>query len=118
MNRKNLYLLLCVLGIAIPYSQFVPWVAAQNGVPLGLFVRLLFVNRISAFFGMDVLVSSVVLIVFMRIESKRVDIAYRWVAVLGLCLVEVSLGLPLFLYLRERALEATGGADYRGVAPA
>ena len=32
MNRKNLYLLLCVLGIAVPYSQFVPWVA-QNGLP-------------------------------------------------------------------------------------
>jgi hypothetical protein len=34
-------------------------------------VRELFANRISAFFGMDVLVSAVVLIVFMRIESRR-----------------------------------------------
>lgn len=117
MNRKNLYLLLCLLGMAIPYSQFVPWVT-QNGVPLGLLIRLLFANKISAFFGLDVLVSSVVLIVFMSIESKRVAISYRWVAVLGLCLVGVSLGLPLFLYLRERALEVSGSADYRGVAPA
>ena len=117
MNRKNLYLLLCVLGIAIPYSQFIPWVA-QNGVPLGLLIRLLFANQVSAFFGMDVLVSSAVLIVFMRIESRRVAIAHRWVALLGLCLVGVSLGLPLFLYLRERALEVSGSADYRGVAPA
>lgn len=117
MNRQNLYLLLAMVGIAIPYWQFVPWVA-ENGVPLGLLIRLLFANKISAFFGMDVLVSSAVLIVFMRIECKRLAISHRWVAVLGLCLVGVSLGFPLFLYLRERALAASGSADYRGVAPA
>jgi len=29
-----------------------------NGLPIGLLVRQLFANRISAFFGLDVLVSS------------------------------------------------------------
>jgi len=54
VNRKNIYLFLCVLGAAIPYSQFVPWVM-ENGLPLGLLARQLFANRISAFFGLDVL---------------------------------------------------------------
>ena len=104
MNRKKIYLFLCILGAAIPYSQFVPWVL-QNGLPLGLLVRQLFANRISAFFGLDVLVSSIVLLVFMRIEARRLQIRFSWVAIVGLCMVGVSLGLPLFLYLRECALE-------------
>ncbi len=117
MHRKNIYLVLCVLGAAIPYSQFVPWVM-ENGLHLGLLVRLLFANRISAFFGLDVLVSSAVLVVFMRVEGRRVRVRLPWLPVAGLCAVGVSLALPLFLYFRERALEGSKGDDYRGVAPA
>jgi hypothetical protein len=109
VNRKTVYLILCFLGAAIPYSQFVPWVM-ENGLPLGLLVRQLFANRISAFFGLDVLVSSVVLLVFMRVDGKTLRIRFRWMPVVGLCMVGVSLALPLFLYLRERALEGLPGA--------
>jgi len=108
MNRKNVYLFLSVLGAAIPYSQFVPWVM-ENGLPLGLLMRQLFANRISAFFGLDVLVSSIVLLVFMRIEGQRLRVRFRWLPILGLCAVGVSLAFPLFLYLRERAMEGLPG---------
>jgi len=104
VNRKNVYLFLCTLGVAIPYSQFIPWVM-ENGLRLGLLVRQLFANRISAFFGLDVLVSSVVLLLFMRAEGRLLRIRFRWMPIVGLCAVGVSLALPLFLYLRERALE-------------
>jgi hypothetical protein len=105
MTRKNLYLFLCVLGFAIPYSQFVPWLV-QNGFDPHLFVAQLEANRISTFFAADVLVSAAVFVVFVREESKRVKIAHRWLTLVGLCLVGVSFGLPLFLYLRERGMEA------------
>jgi len=117
VNRKNTYLLLCILGAAIPYSQFIPWVM-ENGLQLGLLVRQLFANRISAFFGLDVLVSSVVLLVFMRVEGRALRVRFRWVPIVGLCAVGVSLALPLFLYLRERALEEIQATAQRGVAPA
>ncbi|MGB6598861.1 MAG: DUF2834 domain-containing protein, partial [Candidatus Acidiferrum sp.] len=70
MNRKILYLMLCVLGFALPYSQFIPWVIA-HGLDMRLFVQQLFANRIGGFFGMDVLVSAVVLIGFVRSEGQR-----------------------------------------------
>jgi hypothetical protein len=104
VHAKHVYLLLCVLGFALPYSQFVPWVAA-NGLNLPLFFQQLFANRISAFFGMDVIVSAITLIVFSRVEGARVGIAGRWWVVLAVLTVGVSLGLPLFLYLREGKLE-------------
>ena len=106
MSRKSLYFVFCVLGIALPYWQFVPWVIAQRGIPLGVFVRELFANRISAFFGMDVLVSALVLIFFLRREGKRLGVRHLWAPIVGLLTVGVSLGLPLFLYLREIALES------------
>jgi hypothetical protein len=100
MKLKTLYLLLCVPGAALPYWQFVPWVMA-NGLHMSHFFRELFANRISAFFGMDVIVSAVVLVVFMRVESSRLGIRRRWLPVLALLLVGVSLALPMFLYMRE-----------------
>ena len=109
MSRKSVYLLFCVLGVALPYWQFIPWVLV-NGLNLGLFVRQLFANRIGGFFGMDVLVSAVVLIFFMRREGKRLGVRHVWLPVVGVLTVGVSLGLPLFLYLREDALERKGNA--------
>src|SRR3989442_2357 len=109
VNRKNAYLFLCVLGVVLPYSQFVPWLV-ENGLNAQLFVRQLFANRIGAFFGWDVLVSGVVLVGFVRSEGKRLGMSLLWLPILGLCVVGVSFGLPLFLYLRERALESAGGA--------
>jgi hypothetical protein len=104
MKPKTLYLVLCLAGVVLPYWQFLPW-ALQHGLNLPLFARELFANRIGAFFGMDVIVSAVALLVFTRIESARVGIRRRWLVVVAVLTVGVSLGLPLFLYLRELALE-------------
>jgi len=104
VNRKNVYLFLCVLGIALPYSQLIPWVL-ENGLHLGLIFRQLFANRIGGFFGLDVLVSSVVLVGFVRTEGRRLGVRRLWLPILGLLTVGVSCALPLFLYLREDALD-------------
>ena len=105
MKPKSLYLILCILGLVVPYAEFIPWVI-QHGLNLPLFVRELFATRIGAFFGMDVLVSAVVLIAFTRVESRRVAIRHRWLVIVAILTVGVSLGLPLFLYLREQQLES------------
>ena len=107
MKIRHWYLLFCVLGVALPYWQFVPWVIAQGGLNIPSFVRDLFANRVSGFFGMDVLVSAVVLFVFVGIEGRRVGMRFRWLPVVAVLLVGVSLGLPLFLYLREIEIEPT-----------
>ncbi len=104
MKLKTLYLILCVIGAVLPCWQFVPWVS-QNGLNMPLFFHQLFANRISSFFGMDVFVSAAVLVVFVRSESSRLRIAGRWLPVLALLLVGVSLAFPMFLYMRERNLE-------------
>lgn len=115
MKPKAIYLVLCFVGALLPYWQFVPWVVA-HGMNLPLFVRELFVNRISAFFGIDLLVSAVVLVVFMRVESGRIQIHQRWLPIVAMLLVGVSLALPMFLYMREIRLEHLKSPD--GAIPA
>jgi hypothetical protein len=105
MKTKTVYLILCVLGTLLPYSQLIPFVRA-HGLDVGLFVEQLFANRIGAFFGLDVVVSSFVLWVFVLVDGRRLRIRHPWAPILANLAVGVSLGLPLFLYMRESRLEA------------
>lgn len=104
MPTRYLYLGLCLLGIALPYAQFVPWLA-DHGLNVSLLVSELFSTRIGAFFGMDVLASALTLLVLIGLEGRRLRVRHLWLPVVGTLLVGVSLGLPLFLYLRQMELE-------------
>jgi hypothetical protein len=104
MKPKTIYLALCFIGALLPYWQFLPW-SSEHGLNFGLFFRELFVNRISAFFGIDVMVSAVVLLVFIAVESSRHGIRRWWLPSLAVLTVGVSLGLPMFLYMRELQME-------------
>ena len=99
MKPRSIYLLLAITGFVVPYSQFIPWII-EHGLDMRLFVEHLFANRISAFFGLDVLISAVVVCVFARAERTRLGSAW-WAPAAAVLLVGVSLGLPLLLYLRE-----------------
>lgn len=99
----KVYLGLVLLGAVVPYSQFLPWLI-HHGLNLPLLVAELFSTRMGAFFGLDVLVSAVVVIVFIRREGARRKMGTLWLPIAATCLIGVSCGLPLFLYLRERRL--------------
>ena len=104
MKPKSLYLAGCIAGTILPYSQFLPFVR-EHGLNLRLFFEQLFANRIGGFFGMDVIVSAIVLWIFVFVEGRRSGVRALWAPVAASLAVGVSLGLPLFLYLRERRLE-------------
>jgi hypothetical protein len=105
MRPKTLYLALCVAGTALPYSQFLPFLR-EHGLDLRLFFEQLFSNRIGGFFAWDVIVSSLALWVLVIVEGRRAGVRHLWAPVAANLAVGVSLGLPLFLYLREKHLEA------------
>ena len=115
MKPKNLYLILCVAGTIFPYSQFVPFLW-EHGLDLRLFFEQLFSSRIGGFFGLDVIVSSVVLWALVVIEGRRAGMKHLWVPIVASLTVGVSLGLPLFLYMREQQLDRSGGTGARSEA--
>ncbi|BBH22352.1 hypothetical protein Back11_36970 [Paenibacillus baekrokdamisoli] len=101
MKREHGYLLLTFLGIVLPYWYFIPFLQT-HGFDVKELVNQLFVNKISGFFAMDVIVSSVVLWYFILIEGKKLGMKRLWVYVIASLAVGVSLAFPLFLYIRER----------------
>jgi hypothetical protein len=100
-----LYLGVAVLGAALPLSQLVPFLAT-NGFDVPLLFRQLFATHAAAFFGLDVVVSSVALWLFVFSEGRRRRMKNLWVYVVCNLAVGVSLALPLFLFFRERSLAA------------
>jgi hypothetical protein len=103
MTAKPIYATLCILGTVLPYAQLLPFLR-DHGLDVRLIVAQLFANRISSFFGLDVVVSTMVLWVFVAVEGRRLRMAHLWAPVAASLTVGVSLALPLFLYLREHRL--------------
>jgi TRAP-type uncharacterized transport system fused permease subunit len=104
MQRKSIYLVLCVVGAVLPYWQFVPWVL-DNGLNMSLLLNQLFANRVSAFFATDVIVSAIVVFAFVLFERSRLGNNW-WLPLAAVLTVGVSLGLPLALCLREGTTES------------
>ena len=100
MKPKHAYLVLAVIGTVLPIWQFIPFLR-DHGLALRPFFQQLFSTPVGGFFGMDVIVSSVVLWALVYVEGRRAGVRHLWLPVVGNLIVGVSLGLPLFLYLRE-----------------
>ena len=104
MRARHLYLGLCLIGTLLPLGAFLPFLGIPGAGP-GLFLQQLFATPVSGFFGWDVIVSSLVLWIFVLVEGRRLAMARLWAPIAANLLVGVSLGLPLFLYMREIHLE-------------
>ena len=101
---KYFYGILCILGVVLPYASFVPWVS-ENGLNIFLMLSEIKGSQISSFAWRDVFISAIVLIAFILAEGKYLKMKLLWLPILGTCFVGVSLGLPLFLMLRQIHLE-------------
>lgn len=102
MARQYLYLALCVLGTALPYSHFVPYLML-HGFNIQEMIGVMFYLPLSGFAWWDVIISAVVLLIFVFAEGRKLGMKHLWAPVVALG-VGVSLSLPLFLYMRERHL--------------
>ncbi|MTH54837.1 DUF2834 domain-containing protein [Bacillus mangrovi] len=101
---KTILLLLASMGTIIPYYFFTPFLI-NNGLDIMSIAELLFVNRVSAFFAADFLISCIVFLTFLYTETKKYKIKQWWICILATITVGLSLAFPLFLYFRLLALE-------------
>jgi uncharacterized protein DUF2834 len=107
MRPKHVYLALSALGTLLPLWAFLPFLRT-HGLSVAAFIDQLFGAPVSSFFGWDVIVSSLVLWCFVLVEGRRLGMSGLWAPIVANLLVGVSLGLPLFLYLRELRRETMG----------
>lgn len=102
---KIVYALLAVTGTVVPLSQLIAWLSA-HGLDIALLFKQAFGPNIAAFAWLDVILAAIALLFFIVWEGRRLNMKRLWLPVLGTCAVGVSLGLPLFLLMREIRLKS------------
>jgi len=98
--KKIIYVLLSLIGAILPCYYMVPFLKEHN-FDYQLFIDQMFLNHVSTFFSVNVLVAMGVLIIFIILEYTKHQVRFSWIAVLGTCLFGISFGLPFFLFLKE-----------------
>ncbi len=101
MSRKNIFLVLTVIGFIAPYYFFLQ----VHDFDLNALFQQFAASKILSGTAMDLLVSVIVFWFFMFTEARKLNMKNAWVYLLATMLVGLSFALPLFLYFRERKLE-------------
>jgi hypothetical protein len=105
MSRKLVYLILAVIGLILPYYFLISFLLT-HGLAARLFLNQLFDTPISIFFAVDLLISCLVFMIFLKREAERHAMKYQWIYWMSLLTVGLSFALPLFLWAREGHLES------------
>jgi len=105
MTKRNIFLILAIIGFIVPYYFFLQ-LPAEDGFHLPSLIQPFFANNFMKGAAMDLTISVIVFWTFMFMEANKLQMKNSWVYVLATLLVGLSFALPLFLYFRERQLEA------------
>jgi hypothetical protein len=100
MKFKYVYLLLAVLGLILPMSQFIIFLQ-KYGLNIRYMLELLVANSISRFFVLDLVIASLAFLSFVIIEGSRIKMKFIWIYILSTLGIGLSFALPLFLFARE-----------------
>lgn len=97
-HDKNIYLGLAIIGLVLPYSQFIPFLM-EHGFDIALLLSQITSSRIAAFGWLDVAISAIVLVLMILDDRER--LRNWWFPLVAMFTVGVSCGLPLYMYLKE-----------------
>ncbi|MBA3807870.1 MAG: DUF2834 domain-containing protein [Solirubrobacterales bacterium] len=104
-TRTRLLLLLTVLGFIVPNAMVVVFVA-EHGVDLGRYFGNWFGTLPSAQLALDLAICCVGFIGWSAWDGPRTGVKRWWVTLPATGLVGLCFAIPLYLLLRERALDA------------
>jgi hypothetical protein len=107
MSKKDIYLVLAVIGFIAPYYFFLQ-IPPESASHLPALIQPLFATSFTKGVAMDLTISVIAFWVFVFTEANRLQMKNPWLYLLATLLVGMSFALPLFLYFRERKLEANG----------
>ena len=101
MRRKNIFLVLTIIGFIAPYYFFLQ----VREFDLNTVFQQFAASKILSGIAADLLISVIVFWFFMFTEARKLEMKNAWVYFLATLLVGLSFALPLFLYYREVKLE-------------
>lgn len=103
---RSFYLLMAVIGTIVPWIFFAGFFSA-NGLDVPGFLGGLFVNGAAGGISADVILSSAVFWAWSRGDALKKGVGNWWILIPATVLVGLSLALPLYLWMREGAMQAT-----------
>ena len=101
MNRENIYLVLTIVGTLAPAIFGAPYLLEHGYNPAHM-MPAIFSSPVSAMVGINVIIGCITLAILMHTEGRELGIK-TWLPIVAITIVGISSGLPLYLYLRERA---------------
>ncbi len=103
-SMKNIYLVLAIIGTLAPGIAGAPYLLEHGYNPAHL-MPTIFSDPVSAMVGINVIIGCITLAILMHTEGSELGIK-TWLPVIAITIIGISSGLPLYLYLRERASES------------
>ena len=105
--RSRIYLVLTVVGFAIPNLLLLRFVA-ENGwyLDIDAVKSILIGNKLVFAFVADLILSCLVYFYWMFREARKHDIKTPWAFVLFTLFFGLSFSLPLFLFVRQKRRDA------------
>ena len=100
---ERLLLALTLIGFVVPNVCVVLFLAGE-GVELGRYFSLWFASTPSTQLVLDLAIAAFAFLVWAAAEGRRVPVERWWLCIPATFLVGLCFGLPLFLWMRERAL--------------
>ena len=113
--RRIIYAVLAFAGFAIP--TYFTWQFSQThpgGFSPSAFLAGGFANHAATAFSSDLFVVSLAGMVWMFFEAKRLNMRFIWAYLLLSFVIAFSFTFPLFLFVREGALEKEPGGYKAG----
>jgi hypothetical protein len=102
-TREKLLLGLAVAGFVIPNVMVAAFIA-DHGLDLGLYFENWFDTLPSTQLVVDLVIAFLALVAWASWDGPRSGVDHWWVVIPASLLVGVCFALPLYLYMRERAL--------------
>lgn len=110
--RKRVLFALTILGFAVP-NVMVGVFVADHGVDLSRYLDNWFATLPSSQITVDLVISSVAFIGWSAWDGPRTGVSRWWVTIPATGLVGICFAIPLYLLLRERAVDAMPGSRPR-----
>lgn len=105
MKTKHLYLLLALIGLVATWYFNFKFYQHELDTSLSNFITLTTTTWPAKSISADISVVALTFIIWMILESRRLQIKYWWLVLLSTFLIALAFSFPLFLYLRELQLE-------------
>jgi hypothetical protein len=109
-TTERLLLALTLVGFVVP-NVCVGLFLIGEGVDLGGYFSLWFASTPSTQLVLDLLIAALAFFLWAAAEGRRTPVPRWWLCIPATLLVGLCFGLPLFLWMRERARAEIISAD-------